>query len=314
MKKYIILLLVLMVAALCLFGCGRKVEQQSSNPDTDSTAAENTIVDSAVVEAQSKLLQYCDGEITVRLSHDETGWHWVDEPTFPLDGEKVEAMVSALREMSALQPIQASDDLSLYGLEEPQKYLTMTVEDEGSLHLNIGDQAEDGSWYMSVENYDGVYACPDSFVQMLGISVYDMAILPALPAFTAENVSRILVSGSEGQVFLRNVDGQWKGSGEHVTDRVDKVLSGLGSLQLGRCFDYLPSQQALQLCGFSSPTATITVEYLNSVNVESSFTMTLGALRSVEEGYYATISGDETIYLLPAAQVSPLLVLLIYAS
>ena len=99
-----------------------------------------------------------------------------------------------------------------------------------------------------------------------------------------------------------------------MTDRVDKVLSGLGSLQLDRCFDYLPSQQALQLCGFSTPTATITVEYLNSVNVESSFTMTLGALRSVEDGYYATISGDETIYLLPAAQVSPLLVLLIYAS
>ncbi|MBR5571547.1 MAG: DUF4340 domain-containing protein [Oscillospiraceae bacterium] len=313
MRKYMILLLVLAVALLCLFGCSRKVEQPSDTADTDTASTENTIVDSAVVEAQSKFLQYCDGEITVRLNHDETGWHWVDEPTFPLDGDKVEELVAALHELSALQPLQANEDLSLYGLDEPQKYLTMTVE-EGSLHLNIGDQAEDGSWYMSVENYDGIYACPDSFVQMLGVSIYDMAVLPTLPAFTSENVSRILVTGSEGQVFLRNVDGQWKGSGEHVTDRIDKIFAGLGSLQMGRCFDYLPSQQALNLCGFSTPTATITVEYLNSVNVESSFTLTLGALHSVEEGYYATISGDETLYLLPAAQVSPLLVLLIYAN
>ena len=65
--------------------------------------------------------------------------------------------------------------------------------------------------------------------------------------------------------------------------------------------------------GFSSPTATITVEYLNSVNVESSFTMTLGALRSAEDGYYVSFNEDSTIYLIPSTQLSPLLVLLIYA-
>ena len=55
------------------------------------------------------------------------------------------------------------------------------------------------------------------------------------------------------------------------------------------------------------------MNYLNSVNVEASFTLTLGALRSAEEGYYATINDDSTIYLIPSSQVSPLLVLLIYA-
>lgn len=314
MKKYMILLLLLVVAVLCLFGCGRKAGQQNDEAGTDASATENAIADATVVEAQTKRLQYCDGDITMRLNHDESGWHWVDDPTFPLNGEKVEELLAALRELSVLPPLTTEADLSLYGLDEPRKYLSITVEDEGSLHLNIGDQAENGSWYMSVENYEGIYACPDSFVQMLSISIYDMAVLPALPTFTGENISRILVTGSEGQVFLRNVDGQWKGSGEHVADRVDTILAGLGSLQLNRCFDYHPSQQALNLCGFSTPTATITVEYLNSVNVESSFTLTLGALRSVEDGYYATISGDNTIYLLPAAQVSPLLVLLIYAN
>ena len=313
MKKYMFLLLLLGVAVLCLFGCGRKA-QQDTNQETDTPSTENVFVDTAVVDAQTKLLQYCDGEITMRLNHDETGWHWVDDPSFPLDGEKVEELLAALRELSALPPLSVEADLSVYGLDEPHKYLTMAVENEGNLHLNIGDQAEDGSWYMSVENYEGVYACGDSFVLLLSVSIYDMATLPVFPGFTTENVSRVLVTNSEGQVFLRNVDGQWKGSGEHVTDRIDKVFAGLSALQVGRCFDYLPSQQALHLCGFSDPTATITVEYLNSVNMESSFTLTLGALHSVEEGYYATVNEDTTIYLLPAAQVSPLLTLLIYAN
>ena len=314
MKRYISLLLVLAMAVLCLFGCGRKSQQQDAEVPTDGIAAENALVDSAVVDAPSKLLQYCDGQITMRLNYDDTGWHWVDEPGFSLNGEKVEELLNALRELSTLPPLSVADDLSLYGLDEPMKYLTMTVEEEGSLRLNIGDQAEDGSWYMTVDNYDGIYACPDSFVQMLSISIYDMANLPSFPAFSSENLSRILVDNGTSSIFLRKVDGQWKGSEEHVTARADQVIAALGTLQVTRCFDYLPSQQALHLCGFSAPTATITVEYLNSVNVESSFTLTLGALHSAEEGYYATLSGDDTIYLLPTAQISPLLVLLIYGS
>lgn len=82
---------------------------------------------------------------------------------------------------------------------------------------------------------------------------------------------------------------------------------------MSKCFDFLPSKQALAYTGFSAPTAKITVEYLNTVNVESTFTLTLGALRSAEEGYYATLNDDSTIYLVQSAQISPLLVLLIYA-
>ncbi len=313
MRKYMFLVLVLGVVALCLFGCGHKAQPDTST-EADVPAAENAFVDAAVVDAQTKLLQYCDGEITMRLRYDEGGWLWVDEPDFPLNGEKVEELLAALRELSALSPLSVEDDLSLYGLDEPQKYLTLTVEEEGNLHLTIGDQAEDGYWYMAVENYEGVYACPDSFVQMLGISIYDMATLPVFPALTADNATRVLVENGATQAFLRKVDGQWKGSSEQITERAEKTLSSLETLQVKRCFDYRPSHQALNLCGFSAPTATVTVEYLNSVNVEASLTLTLGALQSVEEGYYATINDDTTIYLIPSAQVSPLLTLLVYAN
>lgn len=315
MKKYMFLILLLALAALCLFGCGRSDKKAASDEEAANNTAvtENSLVDDAVVDAPEKSLQYCDGAVTTRLHFDESGWHWEDAHGFALNGEKVEELIMALRALNDLQPLQTAADPDLYGLAEPRRYLTMTVED-AVLHLNIGDQAEDGSWYMTVDNYEGIYACPDSFVQMLSTNIYDMATLPTLPLFTPENTTQIVADNGVRQIFLRKVDGQWKGSDARVTDRADKVLAALEMLKVSRCFDYQPSQQALHLCGFSTPTAIITVEYLNSVDVESSFTFTLGALRSAEEGYYATLNNDDTIYLLPVAQVSPLLVLLVSAN
>ena len=119
-----------------------------------------------------------------------------------------------------------------------------------------------------------------------------MAVLPTLPAFTADALMYIAVESGESRTALRMVDGQWSSTNKNALDRIEEITTTLSSLQVSRCFDFLPSQQALSLTGFSSPTATITVEYLNSVGVESSFSMTLGDLRSAEEGYYVTFNDE----------------------
>lgn len=315
MKKYMFLILLLAAVAVTLLGCGRG-QQEAPAAEVDPSA-ENTILnDTNVVPAKDPInfLEYCDGTITLRFSLEEDGakWVWVDEPTFPLDGTAVEGTITALKELGQLQKAPAAEDLEVYGLSDPQKYLTIkSATTAGTIF--IGEQAEDGSWFSAIEGYEEVFVLPDAFVQLLSRSVYDMAVLPTLPAFTADALMYIAVESGESRTALRMVDGQWSSTNKNALDRIEEITTTLSSLQVSRCFDFLPSQQALSLTGFSSPTATITVEYLNSVGVESSFSMTLGDLRSAEEGYYVTFNDDSTIYLIPAAQVSPLLVLLIYA-
>lgn len=314
MKKYMLLILLVVLAAACLIGCSSRdkgQEQADATLTEDVAPTENHIV---LPDEQVTFLQYCDGQITLRFSMDESGaWHWVDEPTFPLDGDRVEELLTALRELADLPELPIPEDLDSCGLDDPQKYMMLdTAAMQGTMY--IGDQTEDGSWYMMLEGADHIHTIPDTFVQMLSRSAYDMALLPVLPAITEENLLSVTVENSEKSVSLRKTNEEWKGSSQQVTDRADEVVSALSALQLGRCFDFLPSQQALQLTGFSTPTARFTVEYRNSVDVETTFTMTLGALHSTEEGYYATISGDETIYLIPSTQISSLLVLLVYAN
>lgn len=315
MKKYMSLILLLAAIAACLMGCGRSdkaQEQEIENAPVD----ENAMAESNIVPTEDPItqLQYCDGSITLRFTHDaESGaWRWVDEPTFPLDGIKVDEVITALKELGQLETLSTSADAEVYGLDDPQKYLTLKTETVDGI-LYIGDQAEDGSWYASLEGYEDMFIVPDEFVQLLSRSIYDMAVLPTLPAFTAENLLSVEVVSGDKRVYMNQTEGQWNSVSEQLAGRAEEVVNTLAALQVSKCFDFLPSQQALHLTGFSTPTATITVEYLNSVNVESSFSMTLGALRSAEEGYYATLNDDSTIYLIPSTQVSPLLVLLIYA-
>lgn len=311
MRRYLILLLLVVLALALLIGCGRRKSAEAA--EDANTADPEANVSLALSDENVKFLKYCDGRITVRFSQDETGtWRWVDEPTFPLNGEKVEELLAALAELAPIHTF-TPESLDDYGLDEPQRYVSMNsdlVEDT----MFIGNQAEDGTWYMMMAGQEQVHTIPDQFVQLLSRSVYDMAVLPTLPLFTEENLINVAVDGENGRAFMRKVDGVWKGISQQVTTRADKTVAALGTLQLSRCFDFLPSDKALSLTGFNAPTAVITVEYLNSVNVENTFTLTLGALRSSEEGYYATINDDSTIYLIPAAQVSPLLVLQLYAS
>lgn len=316
MRKYMTLMLILVAMAACLSGCGRGDKAPVEDAVADEAVVDNVLAENNMVPTEDtlSLLQYCDGAITLRFSLEEGGekWVWVDEPTFPLDGTKVDEIITALKELGQLQNAPAAEDLEVYGLSDPQKYLMLKGETVDGV-MYIGDLAEDGSWYASIEGYDSVFVLPDAFVQLLSRSVYDMAVLPVLPAFTAENLLSVTVESGEGRVYMHQAEGQWNSTSEQVVSRAEEVVKTLSSMSLSKCFDFLPSKQALNLTGFSSPTATITVEYLNSVNVESSFALTLGALRSAEEGYYVTINDDSTIYLIPSTQVSSLLVLLIYA-
>lgn len=316
MKKYMCLILLLAVLAVSLLGCGQKQQDQEQTAEVDPSTENTLLSETNMVPAEDAIsfLEYCDGTITLRFSLEEEGkkWVWVDEPSFPLDGEKVDEIITALKELGQLQKAPAIEDLSLYGLSDAQKYLTLKGETMDGI-MQIGDQAEDGSWYASVAGYEDIFLIPDAFMQLLHRSVYDMALLPTLPDFSAENLMYISVESGDSRAALRKTEEQWTSTNEKITERVEEVATALSALQVSRCFDFLPSSQALSLTGFSTPTATITVEYLNSVNVESSFSMTLGALRNAEEGYYVTFNDDSTIYLIPSSQVSPLLVLLIYA-
>ena len=100
----------------------------------------------------------------------------------------------------------------------------------------------------------------------------------------------------------------WTSGETDVTDNetLQSLLDELSTLSFTKCADYKPSDEAVELCGFGSPTAVLTASYVTDSGTEGTLTLTLGAKSVDGDSYYARMDDDTTIYLLSASAVSAL--------
>lgn len=306
MKRTFLLLLAL-VLVLALAACGGKEPE-----DAADAADNNTLSNSAQLPmSEASYLEYDNGQITCRFRKDEDSWKWVDNEGFPLDAAYIEETLAALDAMSAsLTPVEPAVEAADAGLDDTQRYLTVTVGEEVTT-LRFGDQKDDGQWYMAVDGQEGTYLVADEFVQRMDRSVYSMAVLPTLPELTDENLTVITVHQTESgkTVRLTKNDEGWVSGGKALPDGIEAIETALAELSFDKCFNYDPSPDAAPLCGLDAPTAVITLAYVNTVGTEATVTLTLGTLR--EDGaYYATLNDETTVYLLAQEKVASLLALL----
>lgn len=305
--KRVILLILALVLTLSLMAC------RSKEPEDAADAADNnTLSNSAPLTfAEASALEYDNGQVTCRFRRDEDGWKWVDDEEFPLDASYVEEILTALDAMSvSLAPVTPAVDPADSGLDEPDRYTTVTV-GEDITTLRFGDQQDDGQWYMAIDGQEDTYLVADEFVKLMDRSIYDMAVLPTLPELTDENLTVITVHQTESgkTVRLTKNDEGWVSGGKALPDGIEAIETALAELSFDKCFDYDPSPDAAPLCGLDAPTAVITLAYVNTVGTEATVTLTLGTLR--EDGaYYATLNDETTVYLLAQEKVAPLLALL----
>lgn len=303
MKRRMLLLLVLLLLALLAAACGKAQTEDTAD------AAEGILLTSGQQDAADiTYLEYDNSQVTCRFHRVEDVWKWVDNESFPLDGSYIETMLSALEQLGMeLTPIEGAGELSEYGLDDADRYLSFTA-GEVPHTLYIGKQREDGTWYMRVNDESEVYLVSNDFTALLDISVYDMAILPTLPELTDGNMTDITVqkSGEFNRIVcLTKRDEGWF-IGAKAFDGIADLEAALAELAFTRCFNYDPSPDAAPLCGLDSPSATIVIQYLNTVGSESMLTLHLGLLR--EDGsYYATLNDDTTVYLLAAEKVAAFL-------
>lgn len=301
MKRHTRLLALLLLAAL-LTGCGSKAQQPKEA---------DAVVQTALPPEGITALTLSDDTQVLRFRRDGDIWYWQDDETFPLDQASVPALLEAAAAMTAAPSVPAGDDLSAYGLDDAKTSLSVTADGE-TLTFTRGDQAASGDWYLRCTEDGTVRTVSDDTVkvfQLLDGSIYDMAVLPTLPAITMDTLHTAAITGSGGvQINLRVVDGVRKVGSRDVTAETAALMDELSQLAVTACVDYDPAEGAAAVCGLDAPEAVLTLTYANAVGTEETLTVTVG-LPIGDGGRYVTLGGDATIYRMEETSLVQLLTL-----
>lgn len=301
MKRHVYLPALLLTAAL-LVGCGHKAQ-----PDTDTDPNAQAALPPEGITA----LVLSDDTQVLRFRRDGDIWYWQDDEAFPLDQAGMPALLEAAAAMTASTPVPAGEDLSTYGLDDAKTSLSVTADGE-TLTFTRGDQAASGDWYLRCTEDGTVRTVSDNTVkvfQLLDGSIYDMAVLPTLPAITMDTLHTAAITGSgDVQINLRVVDGVRKVGSRDVTAETEALMDELSRLTVTACVDYDPAEGAAAVCGLDAPEAVLTLTYANAVGTEETLTVAVG-LPIGDGGRYVTISGDATIYRMEEASLVQVLTL-----
>lgn len=288
----------LLAALTLLCGCGKKEAQPQQ---------EDMAVNIVPVEGVTAL-ELCDGEVTLRFARTDDTWHWVDDGTFPLDQQAVAALLALPSSLAAAEPVQGQGELSGYGLETPKKYVTATADGADST-IYVGSQTSDGRWYVLTP--DGVVRlAAQADGEALSRSIYDMAVLPELPAITEENLISLTLTGAEGKQVTFSVDesGARRSGARDVTEKTASLVDELGKLAVTACVDYDPADGAAAVCGLDVPEAILAVNYVNAHGGDGALTLTVGGSTG-DGGRYVTLNGDATIYRMEETGLAQVLTL-----
>ncbi|WP_409966849.1 DUF4340 domain-containing protein [Bengtsoniella intestinalis] len=266
-------------------------------------------------------ITYTVGSIGLHFALNEEGrWIWQDDVSFPLDEQGIAQLAQDLEELSYLRSIPFSDDVLMadYGLEEPWGSLTAMRQDGTTLELLFGDASADGTTNYMIKDGDVEKALvyENSWMDVLSIPIYDMMVLPALPEITSETLHRLVVTTTVDDqevvtalypVCLTDGTIAWTTADGVMLENYPTLLDTAVGLTLERCFSYRPSQEALTICGFDSPVASITLSYGEDLDNLETFTFSFGEQANDTTYRYTCVGEDTTIYLVEEASITVLL-------
>lgn len=304
----------------------RSAKNRRSQEGAGSSGSSSGIISDG---AAYKAISYHNGSATLSFALNKEGeWYWTDDPEFPLNQDYLIQMVNTLSTLKPQQTITDKGTPEDYGLSEPDRTLSATASNGQLTTLALGNTTSDGnSYYMLMNDSDTpIFIVSDELVKEMSVGIYDMLLLPALPALTEDRLGTVTLTGSvttELSAFQpqsqpdEGGDGTSPASGGSVTwlcdgadvtanEQVQRLLGQLSNLQLDACVDYRPSGGAAALCGFDEPTATVTVNYTGDGNTEKTLTLTVGNAVLDGDGRYVRVDDDSTIYRMAADKLDAL--------
>lgn len=158
----------------------------------------------------SKISFYINGmEETFCL--EEGQWKLERDKTFPVDNSKIFASVTQLAPLQAVRILENVEDVSEYGLDEPQNVITLVDANGQETKVTIGDtNSGTGNDYLMLgEDETVVYTVEDILRTTFSDDLYDYAYSDEMPKLLVSDMTGVSVESGESGYELYLEDAQW---------------------------------------------------------------------------------------------------------
>ncbi len=320
-KKLFVLLLVLAVLLGATYAASFLARESAEEEETVYTT---------IFTVDPEDVTRISWDYSEELSFTREGDTWVydADATFPLEESFLDAMLEQLQQITSSKTIEDVEDWDQYTLEVPICEITVTAGDTRST-IKIGEEtALGGERYVSIGD-GNAYLVDSSFLSAFSYGLYDVLKMEPIPDMS-DVYGMTYLSGSDSYEIQLLEDSGLAYSDEYVwfmgekpldTDLTKTLMRYVTDMTWQECVNY--NARDMSQYGLSDPAASITVYYLETVEVatqetdedgntvyetqenKKTYTLEIGA--ETDDGYYARIQGSNMVYLISSSAAETLL-------
>ena len=300
-------IVIMVVVLILLVGAALAVMFLMQKPDDSHVDTDVQSIEIYKVE-KSQIVQMDIAFFVEQFSFVRDGEQWAvkDRPEVKLRNSSVDLLAMEFASINGKQKItDAAEDLSVYGLDQPQGRYTIHLADGTQKQFSVGnDDPVSGAYYFAMDGDPAVYTIYSTKAASLLKMLKDYRDTTFLTVNT-ESLNRILIqnTGTTIELVLETT-----GEGENATSTWNMLRPLQKPLDTQRLSENIIGQiSALSIQSFvddgqdhglSNPAATVTLSDADG----ASQTLTIGD-ESDAGSRYVRLNGDDNVYLVEKANL-----------
>lgn len=193
-------------------------------------------------------------------------WTYDADEAFPVDSEKLEALLTQFQTFRAAFSIENVEDFTQYGLDDPVGTVSITAGDQ-TYTLTLGSFSKmDQQRYLTLGN-GSVHLAEHDPLEEFDAVADDLILNDTVPQFdTAEEISFVgietyTVTRNEEKASICQDDIYFTDDAPLDTSLVNSYLTTLKGLSLTDYVTYNVSEEQLHAYGLDAPTLTVAINY-----------------------------------------------------
>nr|WP_294667840.1 DUF4340 domain-containing protein [uncultured Blautia sp.] len=241
-------------------------KEEEENPEILSIASDDV-----------KSIKFVIDKKEVTFEKDGDSWIKSDETDFPLDQDKVEALISSLNSVTAERTLENVENAAEYELDQPENTITVTTQDGETTVIQLGmENSSTSQEYIDLnDDSSTVYVVSNSVFSSFEGTLYDFAKSGTFPTVDSSTVRMISVDGKDSSyVVEKDENNLWSITGGGDTEKADSakttsLASSLSSMAYDSFVNYNCSEDQLSQYGLDKPYGKITVDYQEEVEEDT---------------------------------------------